>query len=132
MDQVRHQFARDYFAKFYSGKLTADLYTPDLQVWGTTVEKQAMPTYPVVVNTIMSLFKGGKLDHTIKGITSEDDRLVVEAEASGVFLDGEPYSNAYAFVLRLRDGLIYDVAEHFNPLPATEKLFPRLAALSAQ
>jgi ketosteroid isomerase-like protein len=44
-------------------------------------------------------------------------------------IDGQEYANTYVFSLRVRDGRIAWIAEHFNPLIAQEKLYPLAASL---
>lgn len=126
MSHPHHQFARDFFAAFFGGRLTEDFLAPDMKVWTTLGPLADHSTYVSTVNKIMSLFAGGSFNYIIDGITAEDDRVVVEAHGKGTFPDGVAYENAYVFVLRLRDGRVAAIAEHFNPIPAMEKLFPRM------
>lgn len=128
MANPNHKIARDFITAFFGGTLTDDFLTPDMTVWTTLGPLAEKATYVSTVKQIMSLFDGGagSLNYTIDAITAEDDRAVVEAHATGTFPDGTDYENTYVFVLRIRDGRIASVAEHFNPIPALEKLFPRM------
>lgn len=130
MAHPNHQIARNFFDAFFRGELTEDLVTSDFTAW-TTVGPLPGDVYRGTVTQVINLFKGGKgsFDYTIDAITAEDDRAVLEIRSKGTFTDGEPYENAYVFVLRIRDGRVYAIAEHFNPLPVIEKMVPRLPQL---
>jgi ketosteroid isomerase-like protein len=69
---------------------------------------------------------------TIDAITAEDDRVVAEARSTTTLINGEPYENTYVFSLRIRDGRIAWIAEHYNALVVQEKLFPLMAQLTSQ
>ena len=128
MAHPNHEPARKFMEAFFAGKLTDDFITDDMKVWTTLGPLADRGTYVTTVNTIMALFQqdGASFDYAIDAITAEDDRAILEVHARGVFPDGEDYANTYVFALRLRDGRVASIAEHFNPLPAIEKLFPRL------
>lgn len=126
MAHPNHKIARDFFAAFFAGKLTPDFLTDDMKVWTTLGPLADRSIYAPTVNKIMASFAGGKFEYTIDSITAEDDRVVVEAHGVGKFADGETYENTYVFVLKIRDGRVASIAEHFNPLIAMEKLFPRV------
>lgn len=128
MAHPNHEPARKFMEAFFAGKLTDDFLTDDMKVWTTLGPLADRSTYVTTVNAIMALFQadGASFDYTIDAITAEDDRAILEVRAKAVFPDGEDYENTYVFALRLRDGRVASIAEHFNPLPAIEKLFPRL------
>lgn len=128
MTHPNHKVAREFMEAFFAGKLTDDFLAPDMKVWTTLGPLAERETYVNTVNSIMALFQGdgGSFDYTIDAITAEDDRAVLEVHAKAVFPDGVDYENTYVFVLRIRDGRVASIAEHFNPIPAVEKLFPRL------
>lgn len=67
---------------------------------------------------------GGTLTFDIDAITAQDYRVVIEARSTARLRNGEAYANTYVFVLRLRDGRIVLVREHFNALEVMEKLVP--------
>ena len=50
-----------------------------------------------------------------------------EARSEGVLINGEAYAQTYVFVLRIRDGRIAAIAEHYNALISEEKLVPLMA-----
>ena len=127
MPHPNHQFARDFFAAFFAGKITEAYFTEDMRAW-TTLGPLGKTEYVTSLNRVVALFHGpaASLKYTIDAITAEGDRVVVEMHSTGNFSDGEPYQMTYVFVLGIRDGRVASVAEHFNPIPVLEKIFPRL------
>jgi ketosteroid isomerase-like protein len=127
MAHPHHEIARAFFAAFFSGDVKDEFLTQDFSAWTTLGPLQRIP-YQQAVKSVISLFAGGKgsFNYTIDAITAEDDRAVVEIRSKGTFADGEPYEMTYIFVLRLRDGRVASIAEHFNPVPVMEKMFPRM------
>jgi uncharacterized protein len=77
------------------------------------------------------VFDGG-LSYSVNSLTAEADRVAAEVTARGQLIDGFDYQNTYVFVLRIRDGQIAAIAEHFNPLPVREKIVPLLQAAMAK
>jgi hypothetical protein len=65
-------------------------------------------------------------------LTAEEDRVAAEIRSNGRFTDGDAYENVYVFVLRIRDGRIAFVAEHFNPDPVVKQILPRIQAAMAK
>ena len=66
---------------------------------------------------------------TVDAMTAQDDRVVIEAHSQATLINGEEYGNTYVFSIRVRDGRIAWIAEHFNALIAQEKLLPLAASL---
>lgn len=132
MTQAAHELVRYFFAAMPGGKLSEDIFTSDMTAW-TTSSGQEIPVGKYVGGTRMlqSLFPSG-LHYTVDSITAEDDRAVAEVRAHGVLADGTDFQNSYVFVLRLRDGKIASLREHFNPAPVVEKIVPRIQAMMAQ
>jgi uncharacterized protein len=83
------------------------------------------------VKMLASLFIDG-FNHTIDSLTAEEDRVAAEIRSKGTFSDGDTYENVYVFLLRIRDGRIASVAEHFNPDPVVKKILPRIQAAMAK
>jgi hypothetical protein len=73
----------------------------------------------------------GGLAFTIRSVTTECDRVVVECKGNGQTADGTPYHNEYCFVFTMRDGLIENSIEYFCTKLAEEVLLPRAKALGA-
>ena len=128
-----HQIARKFIAALFSGNIPDDLLTPDMRAWTTVGPLLDKAAYQSGVKQVMSLFAAtGGATYTIDALTAEDDRVAAEVRSKGTLSDGEPYENNYVFVLRIRDGRVAAVAEHFNPIPAMEKIFPRMQPATAK
>jgi len=133
MAHPNHKLAREFFAAFFGGKLTEDFFTADMRAW-TTLGPMEKTEYLSSLKQVISLFDGptATFAYMIDAITAEDDRVVVEIHSNGNFSDGEPYGMTYIFVLRIRDGRVASIAEHFNPIPVLEKMLPRMAPAVAK
>jgi uncharacterized protein len=68
----------------------------------------------------------------LNALTAEGDRIAAEIDAHGTLVDGQAFANRYVFILRIRDGRIASVAEHFNPAPVAEKIVPLIQAAMAK
>jgi ketosteroid isomerase-like protein len=128
-----HQIARKFFAALFSGNITDDLLTSDMSAW-TTLGPMDKVAYQGGVKAVMSLFAvpPASVTYTIDALTAEDERVAAEIRSKGTFTDGEGYEMNYVFVLRIREGRIASVAEHFNPVPVMEKIFPRMQPAMAK
>ena len=74
----------------------------------------------------------GRYAYTIDSLTAEDDRVAAEVRGAGTLVSGEAFTNRYVFMLRIRDGRIASVAEHFDPGPVREKIVPLIQAAMAK
>ena len=126
-----HRIARQFFEALSAGDLPDALLTEDMQAWTTSSGVWSdRARYQGGVRMLRTLFRGG-ITYEIDSLTAEQDRVAAEVHAHGELVDGQPFENTYVFVLRLRDGRIASVAEHFNPIPVEQKLRPLiLAAMS--
>jgi hypothetical protein len=97
-----------------------------MTAWLTTQGTIGKQAYQDAVRWLGSVMRE-PLHFTIDAITAEGDRAVAEARSEGVLVNGEPYAQTYVFVLRIRDGRIAAIAEHYNALVAQEKLVPLMA-----
>lgn len=50
--------------------------------------------------------------------------MAIEARSTATLVNGKPYANTYVFVLRLRDGRIASVREHYNAVAVQQALLP--------
>ena len=132
MTEANHAVARRYFASLSSGAIADDLLTGDMTAWTTSSGVQSdKARYCFGVNLLASIFSEGPT-YTIDSLTAEEDRVAAEVRMRGTLVNGEPYHNVYMFMLRIRDGRIASVAEHFDPVPVREKLGPLLQAAMAK
>lgn len=115
-----------YFAAVTAGDLPDDLLTEDMTAWLTTQGPIGKRAYQDAVRWLGSVMRE-PLRFTIDAITAEGDRAVAEARSEGVLINGESYAQTYVFVLRIRDGRIAAIAEHYNALVAQDKLVPLMA-----
>jgi ketosteroid isomerase-like protein len=53
---------------------------------------------------------------TLRGTTTQGDRVAVEVEAEGLWSNGRLYRNSYHFLFELRDGSIMAVREYMDTL----------------
>jgi ketosteroid isomerase-like protein len=65
------------------------------------------------------------LKPTIKEIFAEEDWVIVLFDANGVALDGEPYSNTYAWFLRMTGGNVVQATAFFDSI-AFDELWRRV------
>ncbi|MFT3968250.1 MAG: nuclear transport factor 2 family protein [Sphingobium sp.] len=125
------RLARAYFDVVAAGELPDELLTPDMTGWITTGGTMEKARYQHLVRLLGAMLDG-PLRFTIRSLTAEEDRVVAEADSEGTLIDGQSYAQTYVFVLRIRDGRIASVAEHYNALIAQEKLVPLMAEAQAR
>jgi ketosteroid isomerase-like protein len=125
------KFAHAYFAAVTAGELPDDLLTPDMTAWITTGGTLDKASYQYAIRLLAKMCKS-PIQFTVDAITAEDDRVVAEARSEATLISGEPYRQTYVFVLRIRDGRIAHIAEHYNALIVQEKLFPLMEKLQAE
>lgn len=66
---------------------------------------------------------------TVKTVTAEADRVIVEWEGDAVTSAGIAYRNQYCMVFFLTDGLIRQVNEYFCTIHADQVLWPLVEAM---
>lgn len=125
MNKDSHRIVQSFFAAVRAGELPDALLTDDFTGWTTLQGRVSKAQYQAAIGTLARISRE-PLVFTIDAITAEDDRVVAEVRSQGVLIDGKPYANTYVFVLRVRDGLIASVAEHFNALIVLERMTPLL------
>lgn len=127
-----YQIARDYCTAVTNGDLPDDMLTADMTAWittgGTVMDKAG---YQHAIKLLAEML-AEPLVFTIQSLTADEDRVVVEATSEGTLVNGELYQQTYIFVIRICDGRIASVAEHYNALIAKEKLVPLMAAAAAR
>lgn len=126
-----HEIARRFFDALSGGAIPDDLLTEDMTAWTTSSGVRSdRARYQGGVRLLASIFNEGPT-YTVDSLTAEDDRVAAEVQVNGVLSTGEAYHNVYLFLLRVRDGRIASVEEHFNPIPVREKLAPLIQAALA-
>jgi ketosteroid isomerase-like protein len=125
MTHANHQLAQKFFAALSSGDVPDDLLTADMTAWTTTSGTTDKARYQGGIKLLASIFSGG-LAYSVDSLTAEEDRVAAEVQSRGTLLNGDVFHNVYVFLIRIRNGRIASVAEHFNPAPVTEKILPLL------
>jgi uncharacterized protein len=128
MSHPNHAVAEAYLAAVTAGELPDSLLTDDMTAWLTTQGSISKSDYQGAIRLLAKMCRS-PIRFTVNAITAEDDRVVVEARSQATLVDGQEYANTYVFSLRVTDGRIAWIAEHYNPLIAQEKLFPLAASL---
>lgn len=131
MKEKLYQIARDFFAAVAAGELPDAMLTDDMTGWITTGGTLDKKTYQGLIR-LLDRMSAAPLKYTIKSLTADEDRVIAEAVSEGKLVNGEDYGNTYVFVIRVRDGKIAAVAEHYNALIVEEKLIPLMAQLRAE
>jgi ketosteroid isomerase-like protein len=124
-----HRIAQQFVDAVVAGELPESLVTEDFSAWLTTQGPVPGANYRGAFRMLARMCDG-PLSLTVDAVTAEDDRVLVEAHSSARLINGESYENTYVFSLRVRDGRIAWVAEHFNALVVAEKLMPLVAQLT--
>lgn len=78
------------------------------------------------IDAFNALIPGG-LNTSVKSVTAQDDRVVVEFEGDAVTSEGTPYKNQYCMVFYMtaaEGGQIRQVNEYFCNIHADEVLWP--------
>ena len=128
MLQPHHDLARAYFAAVTAGDLPDDLLADGFTAWTTTQGLLDKAQYQAAIRLLARMCRE-PIAFTIDAITAEGDRVVAEARSRAVLVVGSLYENTYVFAMRLRDGRIGHIAEHFNALVVKEKLYPVMALI---
>ena len=128
MSHPNHAVAAAYLSAVTAGDLPDSLLTDDMTAWLTTQGPISKAAYQGAIRLLARMCQS-PIRFTVDAITAEDDRVVIEAHSQATLIDGQEYANTYVFSLRVRNGRIAWIAEHYNPLIAQEKLYPLAASL---
>lgn len=126
-----HRLAHAFIDAVRAGCLPDELLTDEMTGWITTGGTVPRAAYQAMVGSLKHMLDG-PIEMTIDSITAEDDRVVIEAHSTARLVNGDAYANTYIYVLRVRDGRLASVAEHYNALVAQEKLVPLLRQMRAE
>ena len=128
MSHPNYALAQAYLAAVTAGDLPDSLLTDDMTAWLTTQGPISKAAYQGAIRLFAKMAQT-PIRFTVDAITAQDDRVVIEAHSQATLINGEEYGNTYVFSIRVRDGRIAWIAEHFNALTAQEKLLPLAASL---
>lgn len=108
----------------------------DNAIWTITGNSLASKTYPsrqAFIGGVIKPFNARMsvgLKPTIRSMYASGDTVVVFFDASGVARDGQPYSNTYAWFLKMNDGKIVQAHAFFDSI-AFNDLWTRVSAETA-
>lgn len=105
------------------GEMDLSLLTDDIQWWVPGRGTMAKEDFFALAGSFQSLLKG-PMKMTVKGITTEGDRVAVEAESHGELTNGKTYNNTYHFLFVFRDGKICLSKEYNDSAHAAWALGP--------
>jgi hypothetical protein len=128
MSHPNYAVAEAYLAAVTAGDLPDSLLTDDMTAWLTTQGPVSKAAYQGAIRLFARMAQS-PIRFTVDAMTAQDDRVVIEAHSQATLINGEAYGNTYVFSIRVRDGRIAWIAEHFNALIAQEKLLPLAASL---
>ena len=130
--ETHKQFAADFFGRFEKNAIAGALAmtTDDFTWWiggkpelfdlaGTKTKAQMAE----LLGELIPATKSG-LRLTPSGMTAEGNKVAVEAESYGEFLNGRVYNNFYHFLLEFRDGKIAALKEYLDTQHTVETLKP--------
>ena len=124
------ELALRYFERVAAGDPeVASLFCEDA-VW-VTPQSSPMGRRHEGKQAVLELMSGGvglydaasPMEIRHDAIAATGDHVFVEMTMNARTGQGEPYTNHYVFVFRMRDGLIAEVHEHLDTLYAQRKLF---------
>jgi ketosteroid isomerase-like protein len=128
MLQPHHDLARAYFVAVEAGALPDSLLTDDFTAWTTTGGDIGKAAYQGMI-AILAKMCAEPIRFTIDAITAEDDRVVAEARSHAVLVDGTDYDQTYVFAMRVRDGRLSHISEHYNSRIVDETLLPLMRSM---
>lgn len=62
----------------------------------------------------------------VRDLTAEDDRVSIRVDGFSKMVDGSEYNNRYHFLLKIKDGKIFEAYEYYDSL-LVERIFGTLA-----
>jgi hypothetical protein len=63
---------------------------------------------------VRGLFVDGDPQNEIVSLIGKGDLVAVETHGTGTFRNGRPYDNRYAWIVEIRDGMIYAIREYMD------------------
>ena len=104
LERMTDDFTWKIMRRVQAGSIAND-YTRDDVAKLTEISKATMPD---------------GLAMTIIGTAAETDRVAIETESFGRFVDGRVYSNIYHFLFEIRDGKVSAIREYMDTSYAAE------------
>ena len=111
--------ALKFIESMSGGQMDMSLLTDDAQWWVPGAGLMTKAQFFALAGMIAAKVKG-KPSFKVHGVTAENDRVVVEAEARAEMADGRTYNNTYHFLFTFRDGKICLSKEYNDTRHAAE------------
>ena len=125
---------RDAFGAWQAGSahITA-IFAPEMtwRIEGRSVSSKDYGSRQAFIDEVLTPFGARFVDGepfrpvTIHGVYADGDMVIVHWDGHGVANDGEPYDNAYVWLMRLRDGQVVDGVAFFDSI-AFDELWNRV------
>lgn len=127
-DADHRRLALGFVAALSAGELPDHLLADDFAAWTTSARDLVRKQYQLQVRLRASVFRHC-LAFAIDSVVAAGERVVVEAHGSGELVNGQAFESRFVFVLRVAEGRIAEVAEHFDPEPVRSRLLPLMKAV---
>jgi uncharacterized protein len=115
--ESNRQTIREAFEAWQAGTgPITDVFAPDM-VWrieGHSVASREYGSRQAFVDEVLAPFGARFADGEtfrpvrIRSVNADGDTVIVVWDGRGVANDGRPYENSYAWIMRMRDGLVVD------------------------
>lgn len=99
-----------------ASRAITDIFAPDM-VWrieGHSLASRQYASRQELIEEVLTPF-GARFSKgepfrpiVIRSVTADEDTVVVVSDGRGIANDGEPYTNSYAWIMRLTDGRVVD------------------------
>jgi ketosteroid isomerase-like protein len=116
---------RDAFEAWQAGRgAIADVFAPDM-VWrieGHSLASREYASRAQFVDEVLAPFGARFADGEpfrpvrIRSVHADGDAVIVVWDGRGVANDGRPYANTYAWIMRMRDGMVVDGTAFYDSL----------------
>ena len=126
-EKSNRQIAEGAFREWQDGTgHITDLLAEDLR-WTIVGRSRASKTYESkerFVGEVLAPF-GARFSEpfrpvAIRGVYADGDTVVVVWDGEGTRLDGKPYENTYAWIMRFRDGVVVEATAFYDSIAFNE------------
>lgn len=128
--EANRALAREYLDLIAAGDAdaVANLFTDDgaIIVKSKTLlpaETRGKEAIRGMIGMLPQFFPETGLKIYVDETTAEDDRVAIVAHSEAVHASGKPYNNNYHFLLKFRDGKIFESHEYLDSLLLTDVFF---------
>ena len=128
-EATNRQVIRDAFTAWVDGTAAISaVFAPDM-VWrieGHSVASREYRSAQQFIDEVLVPFgarfaQGERFRPVrVRSILADGDTVVVVWDGHGVANDGEPYTNSYAWIMRLRDGKVIDGTAFYDSISFNE------------